>query len=102
MGVSNLTEKRVKNVKPSGISDHILECDCSTDICNFDILAADASNFNLLIKDLWQTSVKQNIAILPHINTWPIPNYLLVITITFTVITDLLYFLILPILSETL
>ena len=51
MGVSILTEKRVKNVKSSGISDHILKCDCSADICNFDILAADASKFNLLIKD---------------------------------------------------
>ena len=57
MGVPNLTEKRVKNAKSSGISDHILKCDCSTDICNFDILAADASKFNLLSKDFLSINV---------------------------------------------
>ena len=28
LGISNLTEKRVKNVKLSAVSDHLLQCDC--------------------------------------------------------------------------
>ena len=50
MGFSNLKEKSVKNVKPLAVSDHLFECDCSVDFSNFDILATDASKFNLLIK----------------------------------------------------
>ena len=49
MSVSNW--KKVKTVKPSAVSDHLLECDCSIDFRNFGILAADASKFNILIKD---------------------------------------------------
>ena len=28
MGISKLTEKRVKNMKESAVSDHHLQCDC--------------------------------------------------------------------------
>ena len=51
MGISNLTEKRVKNVKQSAVSDHLLQCDCSINFDDFDILASEANNFRLLIKD---------------------------------------------------
>ena len=43
---SKLTEKRVKKVKPA-VSDDFLEYNCSLDVIKFDILAADASKFNL-------------------------------------------------------
>ena len=50
MTVSNLTEKRVKNIITSTISDYLLECACSSEFSNSDILAADDSKFNLLFK----------------------------------------------------
>ena len=37
MGISNLTGKRLKCVKRSGVSDHLLECNCSIDFDYFDI-----------------------------------------------------------------
>ena len=49
MGISNLTEKRVKNVKQSAVSDHLLQCDCSINFDDFDILASETNNFRLLI-----------------------------------------------------
>ena len=51
MGISNLTGKRLKCVKQSAVSDHLLECNCSIDFDYFDILAPDANNFRLLIKE---------------------------------------------------
>ena len=51
MGVSNLTGKRVKNVKKSAVSDHLLQCDCTIDFHNFDILASGTISFRLLIKE---------------------------------------------------
>ena len=51
MGISNLTEKRVKNVKQSAVSDHLLQCDCSIIFDDFDILASETNNFRLLIKE---------------------------------------------------
>ena len=42
MGISNLTGKRLKCVKQSAISDHLLECNCSIDFDHSDILASDA------------------------------------------------------------
>ena len=51
MGISNLTGKRVKNVKESAVSDHLLQCDCAIDFDNFDILANDTNSFRLLIKE---------------------------------------------------
>ena len=51
MGISKLTGKRLKCVKQSAVSDHLLECNCSTDFDHFDILASDANKFRLLIKE---------------------------------------------------
>ena len=50
MGVSNLTEKRLKNIKDSVVSNHLLYCNCTTDFDHFDILATDVSKLNLLVK----------------------------------------------------
>ena len=51
MGISNLTEKRVKNVKESAVSDHLLQCDCSINFDNFHVLVSETNNFRLLIKE---------------------------------------------------
>ena len=51
MGISNLTGKRVKNVKESAVSEHLLQCDCTIYFENFDILASDTNSFRLLIKE---------------------------------------------------
>ena len=51
VGISNLTGKRVKIVKGSAVSDHLLQCDCTIDFDHFDILASDSNNFRLLIKE---------------------------------------------------
>ena len=51
MGISNLTGKRLKCVKQSTVSDHLLECNCSIDFGRVDILASDANKFRLLIKE---------------------------------------------------
>ena len=50
LGISNLTEKWVKNMKESAISDHRLQCDCFISFDDFDVLASDNNNFRLLIK----------------------------------------------------
>ena len=52
MGISNLTGKRVKNVKESAVSDHLLQCDCAIDFDHFDILASDSNSFRFLIKEI--------------------------------------------------
>ena len=41
MGISNLIGKRLKSVKQSAVSDHLLECNCSIDFDHFDILASE-------------------------------------------------------------
>ena len=51
MGISNLTEERVENMKESAVSDHRLQCDCVISFDDFDVLASDANNFRLLIKE---------------------------------------------------
>ena len=51
MGISKLTEKRVKNMKESAVSDHCLQRDCIISFDNFDVLAPDTNNFRLLIKE---------------------------------------------------
>ena len=51
MGISNLTSKRVKNVKESAVSDHLLQCNCAIDFDHFNILASDTNSFRLLIKE---------------------------------------------------
>ena len=51
MGISNSTEKRLKCIKQSTVSEHLLECNCSIDFDHFDILASDANKFRLFIKE---------------------------------------------------
>ena len=51
MGISNLTGKRLKSVKQSAVSDHLLEYNCSIDFNYFDLLASAANKFSLLIKE---------------------------------------------------
>ena len=51
MGASNLTGKRLKNIKDSAVSDHLLQCNCTIDFDHFDILATDVCKFNLLVKE---------------------------------------------------
>ena len=40
MGISNLTGKRLKNVKESAVSYLLLQCDCTTNFDHFDILVS--------------------------------------------------------------
>ena len=49
---SNLTGKRLKNIKDSAVSDHLLQCNCAMDFDHFDILATDLSKFNPLVKEI--------------------------------------------------
>ena len=51
MGIPNLTEKRVKNMKESAVSDHCLQCDWVISFDDFDVLASDTDNFKLPIKE---------------------------------------------------
>ena len=51
MGISNLTSKRVKNVKESAVSDYLLQCNCAIDFDHFDVLASDTNSFRLLIRE---------------------------------------------------
>ena len=51
MGIFNLTEMQVKNMKESAVSDHHLQCDCVISFDNFDVLASGTDNFRLLIKE---------------------------------------------------
>ena len=51
MGVSNLTGKRLKNIKDPAVSDRLLQCNCTINFDNFDILVTDVSKFNLLVKE---------------------------------------------------
>ena len=51
MGISNLTEKRLKSIKQSAISDHLLQCNCTINFDNFDILAAESNKFKLLLRE---------------------------------------------------
>ena len=48
MGISILTGKCLKNVKHSPLSDHILQCNCTLNLDDFDILASDSNKFKLL------------------------------------------------------
>ena len=51
MGISNLTEKRLKSIKQSAISDHLLQCNCTINFDNFDILAAESNKFKFLLRE---------------------------------------------------
>ena len=53
MVISNLTGKRLKCVKQSAVSDHLLECNCSIDFDHFDILASDATDSDYLLKKVY-------------------------------------------------
>ena len=64
MGISNLTGKRVKNVNESSVSEHLLQCDCTIDFNNFDILASDTNSFKLLIKESFL--IKRDKPVLNH------------------------------------
>ena len=43
--------KRLKNIKGSAVSDHLLQRNCTIDFDHFDILATGVSKFNLLVKE---------------------------------------------------
>ena len=51
MGISNLTGKRLKIVKQSAISGHLLQCNYTINFDHFDILAAESNKFKLLLKE---------------------------------------------------
>ena len=51
MGISNLTGKRLKNVKQCTISDHLLQCNGTINFDDFDILDADSEKFKLLLRE---------------------------------------------------
>ena len=74
MGISNLTEKRVKNMKESAVSDHRLQCDCVISFDDFDLLASDNNNFRQLIKEI--LLIKRNKPILNStIKSFPLKLY---------------------------
>ena len=50
MNVSNLTGKRLKNIKDSALSHHLLQCKYTFD-CDCEIFSIDASKCNLLGKE---------------------------------------------------
>ena len=52
MGISNLTGKRLKSVMQSAMSEHLLQCNCTINFEDFDILAAKCNKFKLLQKQL--------------------------------------------------
>ena len=51
MGISHLTNKRLKNVKQSAILDHMLTCECNISFNNFTILSKGSNNINLFTKE---------------------------------------------------
>ena len=51
MGFSNLTGRRLKNMKDSAVLDHLLQCNCTTNFDHFDVLPTVFSKFNLLVKE---------------------------------------------------
>ena len=51
MGISNLTGKCLKTVMQSAISDQLLQCNCTIDFDDFDILAAESNIFKLLLRE---------------------------------------------------
>ena len=51
MGISNLTDKHVKNLKESAVSDDLLQCGCTVAFDHFDILVSNTNIFRLLTKE---------------------------------------------------
>ena len=45
------TGKRLNNIKHSAVSDHLLQCNYTTDSDHSNILAIDVSKFNLSVKE---------------------------------------------------
>ena len=64
MGISNLTGKQVKKVKELAVSDHLFQCDCTTDFDHFDISASDTNSFRLHIKE--SSLIKHDKPVLNH------------------------------------
>lgn len=50
MGVSYLTEKRLKNLEDLPISDDLLQCNCTFNFDHLDFMATDISKVHLLVK----------------------------------------------------
>ena len=51
MGISNLIGTRLKNVEQPAISDHLLQCNCTINFDDFDVLAAESNKFKLLLRE---------------------------------------------------
>ena len=51
MGISNLKGKHLRNVKQSARSDHLLQCNCTINFDDFDILPAESNKFKLLLRE---------------------------------------------------
>ena len=51
MRTSRLTNKCLKNIKQSAISDHLLSFGCNINFNDFTIMSKDSSNINLLTKE---------------------------------------------------
>ena len=51
MGICNLTEKRLTNVKQFAISDHLVQCNCAINFDVISILATDCNKFKSLLKE---------------------------------------------------
>ena len=49
--ISHLTGIRLRIVKHSAISDHLLQCNCVLNFNDFDILAADSNKFKLVLRE---------------------------------------------------
>ena len=62
MGILHLTNKRLKNVKQSAISDHLLICDCNMNFDDFTILSKDSNDINWLIKESLLISCDKSIS----------------------------------------
>ena len=51
MGISNHMGKRLKEVKPPAISDHILQFNCTINFDEIDVLATDSNKFKLILRE---------------------------------------------------
>ena len=51
MGISNLSEKCLRNVKQSAISDHLSQCNFAINSDNFSIFAMTCNKLKLLFRE---------------------------------------------------
>ena len=58
--ISSLTGKCPKNVRQSAISDHLLQCNCTINFGDFDILAAESNKFRESFDKMCQNNLKQD------------------------------------------